>query len=61
MMKFIKQHMSTIDGVDIYPIISLLIFFFFFLALGLYVFGSPKKKFEEASKLPLEDDQIDRL
>lgn len=61
MMKFIKQHMSTIEGIDIYPIISLLIFFFFFLALGLYVFGSPKKKFEEASRIPLDDDQIDGL
>jgi cbb3-type cytochrome oxidase subunit 3 len=56
MLKFVKSHMATIDGVEIYPIISLLIFFLFFVALGIYVFRTPKKRFEEDSRLPLEDN-----
>ena len=33
MLKFIKHNMETISGIEIYPIISLLIFFLFFVVL----------------------------
>ena len=33
MFKFIKQYAETINGVDIYPMISLFIFFTFFIVL----------------------------
>jgi cbb3-type cytochrome oxidase subunit 3 len=47
--------METIAGVEIYPILSLLIFFIFFLALGIWVFTYEKEKIKELSQLPLND------
>jgi|GEM_PF-5502767 hypothetical protein len=48
--------MSSIDGIELFPIISLVIFvsFFILLLLRLYVFKGAD--YEQFSKLPLEDD-----
>lgn len=56
MFKFIKQYAETIEGVDIYPIISLFIFLFFFIAVLWYVKKMDKSKVEELSNLPLDMD-----
>ncbi len=48
--------METIDGVAIYPIISLLIFFIFFVVLFGWVFTASKDYISEVSELPLEKD-----
>jgi len=55
MLKFIKQNLATIDGVSIYPIISLLIFFTVFVGMLYFVFSMKKSKLNEIEKLPLED------
>jgi cytochrome c oxidase cbb3-type subunit 4 len=55
MFEQIKHNMETIAGVEIYPILSLLIFFFFFLALGIWVLTYKKEKIEELSQIPLKD------
>ena len=57
MLKFVKGSLEQIDGVQMYPIISLLIFFVFFTALFWWVFTAKKAHIEEVSNLPLEDDQ----
>lgn len=54
MLKFIKGHMESIEGIEIYPIISLLIFFIFFVILFLWVFTAKKKYIEQVSNIPLE-------
>ena len=54
MFKYIKEHLANVDGISIYPVISLLIFFLFFIALLYYVKKMDKKKVEEISKLPLD-------
>ncbi|MEX2350606.1 MAG: CcoQ/FixQ family Cbb3-type cytochrome c oxidase assembly chaperone [Flavobacteriaceae bacterium] len=56
MLKFIKGHMESIDGIEIYPIISLLIFFIFFAILFLWVFTAKKKYIEQVSNIPLEEE-----
>ncbi len=56
MLKFIKGHMASIDGIEIYPIISLLIFFTFFVILFWWVFTARKDYINTVSNLPLEDD-----
>lgn len=56
MLKFIKGNLENIDGVQIYPMISLLIFFIFFVGLFIWVITAKKKHIEEVSKLPLEDN-----
>ena len=56
-MGYMKQHLATIAGVDIYPIISLCIFLVFFLALGLYVIFADKKYVNHMKNRPLDDGQ----
>ncbi|MGY5847644.1 CcoQ/FixQ family Cbb3-type cytochrome c oxidase assembly chaperone [Salegentibacter sp. HM20] len=57
MLKFIKGNLEQIDGVSIYPIISLLIFFIFFVALFWWVFTAKKQHIAELSELPLDNEE----
>lgn len=57
MLKYIKHHLDTIAGVEIYPIISLLLFFLVFTSMLIIVLKMPKKNIEELSNLPLDNDQ----
>jgi len=57
MFKYIKDHLTNIDSISIYPVISLLIFFVFFVALLYYVKKMDKNKIEEVSKLPLDQQE----
>lgn len=55
MFKFIKQYAEKINNVDIYPMISLLIFFLFFIVLLVFVKKMKKERVEVLSNLPLEN------
>ncbi len=57
MFRYIKQYAESIGGVSIYPIISLLIFFLFFIVLLNYVRNMDKNKINEISQLPLDNDE----
>jgi cbb3-type cytochrome oxidase subunit 3 len=57
MFKFIKQYAEQIDGVNIYPMISLVIFFLFFVVLLYYVKKMDKSKVNEISRIPLDDKE----
>lgn len=59
MFEAIKHNMETIAGVAIYPILSLLIFFLFFLALGIWVFTYKKETLSAFSSMPLNENPID--
>ncbi len=56
MLKFIKGNLENIDNVQIYPMISLLLFFAFFMALFYWVFTAKKTYIDEVSNIPLEAD-----
>lgn len=56
MLKFVKNHMESIEGVATYPMISLLIFFVFFVLLFWWVFTARKEYIKEVSELPLEEN-----
>ncbi len=56
MFEQIKHNMENISGIEIYPIITLVIFFTFFIGLGIWVLGYKKEAIEELSNLPLEDN-----
>ena len=58
MFEQVKHNLETIDGVTIYPILSLLIFFGFFVGLGLWVFFYKIEKINELSQIPLRDNEI---
>ena len=55
MFEAIKHNMETIVGVEIYPILSLLIFFIFFVGLGIWVYGYKKEAIDDMSQIPLND------
>lgn len=50
--------METIDGIEIYPILSFLIFFTFFVVATIMVIRKDKKSIDEISRLPLEQNNI---
>lgn len=52
-----RQNLESIAGVSIYPIISLLIFFLFFVALITYVVRTKKQYFDQMSGLPLQNNE----
>ena len=57
MLKFVKNHMESMEGIATYPMISLLIFFVFFAILFWWVFTASKEHIKEVSEIPLEDNQ----
>ncbi|WPO77456.1 CcoQ/FixQ family Cbb3-type cytochrome c oxidase assembly chaperone [Flavobacterium sp. KACC 22761] len=58
MFEQIKHNMETISGVEIYPILSLMIFFLFFVGLAFWVFSYKKDKIKEMSEIPLNEDLV---
>jgi hypothetical protein len=58
MLRFIKHNLTGIDGVAIYPILSLLIFVIFFALVITYVIRMKKKEIEILSSIPLEEDSV---
>jgi cbb3-type cytochrome oxidase subunit 3 len=57
MMKIVKSHLETIEGVSTYPMISLLIFFVFFTLLFWWVLTTSKERIKEMKEMPLDDQQ----
>jgi cbb3-type cytochrome oxidase subunit 3 len=53
-MKFIN-YIEKISGVDIYGLVSLGIFFLFFIVMITWVFRSDKKKLKQISEIPLNN------
>ncbi|MBP9152410.1 MAG: CcoQ/FixQ family Cbb3-type cytochrome c oxidase assembly chaperone [Flavobacteriales bacterium] len=58
MLKFVKHHMDTIAGIEIYPLISFVIFFTFFCAVAAYVIWQRKEHFTKMSLMPLDDNEV---
>ncbi|MBE99412.1 CcoQ/FixQ family Cbb3-type cytochrome c oxidase assembly chaperone [Flavobacterium coralii] len=57
MLKFVKHNMESISGIEIYPILSLLIFFLFFVGLYTWVYTYRKEKISEMSQLPFSEEE----
>ena len=55
MLRFIKHSLTSIVGVEIFPVISLLIFSIFFGAVIYMVIRMSKKEVADMSDLPLQD------
>lgn len=61
MLRYIKHNLTTIDGIEIYPIISLLIFFLFFAGLIWWVIKVDKKYVSDMSNYPLHNEEDEEL
>ncbi len=57
MYKFIKQYTEKMDHATIYPMISLLIFFLFFVVLLVLVKKMDKSRIIELSNIPLDAEE----
>jgi cytochrome c oxidase cbb3-type subunit 3 len=54
-MKFIN-YLESITGIGVYPMISFMIFFVFFLLVSAYLIKSGSRHFDRASNIPLDND-----
>jgi len=59
-MKFIN-YLESIAGVEIYPMISLSLFFLFFLALSIWALTVNKEHIDEMKNIPFEKPQSNEL
>jgi hypothetical protein len=57
MYKFIQDVTENIKGVEIYPMISLLIFFLFFVVLLWGVLKMSKERVNTLSNIPLDENE----
>ena len=56
-----KDAVRNVEGLGLYPTISFVIFFLFFIGLLVYVYGITKKHSNTLGNLPFEDNEIDSL
>jgi len=59
MLKFIKYHLSSISGIEIYPLISFVLFFAFFLGVLLWVIKGNKQYFQNMANIPLDSTETE--
>lgn len=59
MLRFITGNLTTIDGVEIFPIISLIIFVLFFAVMITRVVRMKKSEIAELSDLPFEESLLE--
>ncbi len=51
-----KEVLRSIENVEIFPIISLVIFVLFFTGIAIWALKVPKEYIEHMSSLPMDDD-----
>ncbi len=56
-----KDVLRSMEGVNLYPSISLILFFTFFVLLVIYLVKSGKETWDDAANLPLETDESQKL
>jgi cytochrome c oxidase cbb3-type subunit 4 len=56
-----KEILRSIDNIEIYPILSLLIFLVFFVGMSIWVVRTPKAHIEHMEALPLDENELNNL
>ncbi len=57
----IKEILQSIKGVEIYPIISLIIFFLFFIVIGIWLLRMDKNQIIKMKRIPLNNHNNNNL
>ncbi len=52
-----KEVLSSIEGVSMYPVFSVIVFFVFFSVITVWVMKSKKEDFDSISKMPLNENE----
>ncbi len=53
-----KEVLRSIENVEIFPIISLIIFVLFFIGITIWAFRVPKDYIKHMESLPMSDDDL---
>lgn len=53
-----KNVLRAIEDIGVYPSISLILFFTFFVIMIIYLIKKGKHYWDDAARLPLEDDKM---
>lgn len=59
MLKFIKHHLTSIDGVAIWPTVSFVLFFLIFCVVLWWVFTADRGHIERMANTPLNGNEPD--
>ena len=51
-----KEHLQTINGIEIYAIIGFLIFFVFFILVTIHTLRMDKNRVNKLSEIPLDEE-----
>ncbi|WP_339698945.1 cbb3-type cytochrome c oxidase subunit 3 [Algoriphagus aquimarinus] len=51
-----KEVLRSIEDIEIFPIISLVIFVLFFIGIAIWAIRMPKEYIDHMSSLPMDDD-----
>jgi cbb3-type cytochrome oxidase subunit 3 len=57
-MRLARNVLESVSGLEIYPIIGILIFLAFFVGVVIWVVRLNGKQVETYSKMPLDDDSV---
>ena len=56
-----KNVLESIENIEIWPVISFVIFFLFFLCQLLWVFTTDKKFIKKMESMPMDDSKISKV
>lgn len=56
MLRYIKHNLTSMDNIEIYPMISLVIFVLFFSIVVTYVIRMKKAEVSELGAIPFEEE-----
>lgn len=57
-MKIVSHYLQSIDGIAIYPIITLIIFLSMFIAITIWAMKISKKDIQDMNQIPFDDGLI---
>ena len=57
MLKFIKHHMTSIDGIEVYPILSMSIFVLFFVGMLWWIIRMDKDYIKDLENYPINEEK----
>jgi cbb3-type cytochrome oxidase subunit 3 len=55
-MRIVSRILSEVDGIYWFPLIALIIFISFFVAIAIHTYAIKKDRSDELARLPLEED-----
>lgn len=55
-MRILNQSIESIGGIEIFPIISLVLFFGIFTMISIWALRLPKREVEEMKEIPFDDN-----